>query len=93
MSRAEILTTLSDDHEADIATTRAELGDMRCLKSAQVEMFKIFRQQIDAFEKTILSDYEQTIARVQERLSRLTGEPVKPANSKRLKVVANDAAE
>lgn len=60
-------------HEADVAATRALIGETRRQKARTAEVFANFRTQFDTFELAILSGFDVLEARINARLESLDG--------------------
>jgi hypothetical protein len=60
-------------HEADVAATRALIGETRRQKAKTAEVFANFRTQFDTFELAILSGFDALEAKINARLESLDG--------------------
>lgn len=60
-------------HEADVAATRALIGETRRQKARTAEAFANFRTQFDTFELAILGGFDVLEAKINARLESLDG--------------------
>jgi predicted nucleic acid-binding Zn-ribbon protein len=71
MNRYQQLEQALDFHNNDVDQTAADVREIKRRQTATTEAFRTMRQQIDAFEQSILRDYAAIEARLSERLDRL----------------------